>query len=81
MITACGLRCQGNVHSTLLGKHGCIHIRHRIVNENLENSLESGQFEHAHVMVDDLAEDFDIHSLDRSGRQSAGNRADPLGQR
>ena len=81
MITARGLRCQGNVHSTLLGKHRRIHVRHRIVNENLENSLESGQFEHAHVMVDDLAEDFDIHSLDRSGRQSAGNRADPLGQR
>ena len=79
MIAARGLRCQGNVHSALLGKHRRIHVRHRIVNENLENSLESGQFKHAHVMVNDLAESFDIHSLDRSGRQSAGNRADLLG--
>ena len=47
----------------------------------LEDALECRQLEHAHVMVDDLAENLDINALNGRTCQAAGDRADLLGQR
>ena len=75
MIAASGICCEGNFNTSLLGEHGRIHVRHRIVHEHLEHTLEGGEFQNSNIVLDHCTEDLDVHALDGSRCQPTGDGA------
>ncbi len=72
---------QAHLDTAFLGEQRGVDVRHRLVDDVLEDALEGGQLQHLHVVLGDLAVDLDV----QADRDLAGERgedpAQALGQR
>ena len=62
MVLARAVAGQRDLNAALLGQNWSVDERNGIVNEHLEDALERRQFEHAHIVLGDLAQCLDVYA-------------------
>ncbi|CAB4667345.1 unannotated protein [freshwater metagenome] len=81
MVTAFAVRGERNLNSALLRKHGSIDEGNWVMYQVLEDTLECTEFKYTNIVINDIAEDFNVNALNSIASKAAGNKTELFGQR